>query len=204
MSKIDMRKVDMRRSITAMDEKMIGSTLNQVSDKGRQILKELEDFKFTLQQTSRILQNNQQMVKNLDTKRKTVDEISNKLYQLVFDVENIDITTTFEQQNMEIRQDMTNKSPAGEEQDSPMPPNMSNPNGPMSPDGLPGGGPGGSGGGFGGGGFGGGPSGPSKGPSKSDEGDKAEHNKSDGPDDKDVSNNKETLDEELDGGEELE
>lgn len=114
MSRIDMRRTDMRLSKTAVNINMGESALEQISDKGRQILKSLEDFKFTLQQSSRVLQNNQQMVKNLETKRKTVDEISNKLYQLVFDIENTNITQNLEQPNTEIKQDVTNESPAGE------------------------------------------------------------------------------------------
>lgn len=75
--------------------KMYENTINQISNKGRNILKLLEDFKFVLEQSAKLLTNNQQIAQALINKRKVIDEISGKLYQVVFDIENIDISNSF-------------------------------------------------------------------------------------------------------------
>ncbi len=89
----------------AMDMNAIKNVINQSSTKGRKILKELEDFKFTLEQTARLLNNDQSVAQGMIKKRKAVDEISTKLYQIVFDIENLDITESFSQQNPQSIQD---------------------------------------------------------------------------------------------------
>lgn len=106
----------------AMDMNAFQGTINQTSQKGRQILKSLEDFKFTLEQTARLLNNNQQLSQGMIQKRKSIDEISNKLYQIVFDIENMDISNAFMVQNQPVMEELPNKSPAG-----PQEPGQNNP-----------------------------------------------------------------------------
>lgn len=78
---------------------MYENTFKNMSNEGRKILKSLEKFKFSLEQGSRIVSQIPQMASGLMSKRKSIDEISNKLYQLVFDLENTDISNSFQQEN---------------------------------------------------------------------------------------------------------
>ena len=118
-------KIDIRGlTKTSMDMEMIKKSYEQISSKGRDILKQLEEFKFTLEQSERLFQNNQQLLKNIDNKRNSIDEVSNKIYQLVFDIENTDISKTFEQllePDQGVQQDAPNNSPAGEKPQQPVP-----------------------------------------------------------------------------------
>lgn len=143
-------KIDIRGlTKTSMDMEIIKKSYEQISNKGRDILKQLEEFKFTLEQSERLFQNNQQLLKNIDNKRNSIDEVSNKIYQLVFDIENTDISKTFEQllePDQGVQQDIPNSSPAGEQSQPPVPgqpippnPNISN-DGPSNDGGVGGGG----------------------------------------------------------------
>ena len=118
-------KIDSRGlTKTSMDMEIIKKSYEQISSKGRDILKQLEEFKFTLEQSERLFQNNQQLLKNIDNKRNSIDEVSNKIYQLVFDIENTDISKTFEQllePDQGVQQDVPNNSPAGEKPQQPVP-----------------------------------------------------------------------------------
>lgn len=78
---------------------MYENTFKNMSNEGRKILKSLEKFKFSLEQGSRMVSQIPQMASGLMSKRKSIDEISNKLYQLVFDLENTDISNSFQQEN---------------------------------------------------------------------------------------------------------
>ena len=78
---------------------MYENTFKNMSNEGRKILKSLEKFKFSLEQGSRMVSQIPQLSSGLMSKRKSIDEISNKLYQLVFDLENTDISNSFQQEN---------------------------------------------------------------------------------------------------------
>ena len=78
---------------------MYENTFKNMSNEGRKILKSLEKFKFSLEQGSRMVSQIPQMASGLMSKRKSIDEISNKLYQLVFDLENTDISNSVQQEN---------------------------------------------------------------------------------------------------------
>ena len=78
---------------------MYENTFKNMGNEGRKILKSLEKFKFSLEQGSRMVSQIPQMSSGLMSKRKSLDEISNKLYQLVFDLENTDISNSFQQEN---------------------------------------------------------------------------------------------------------
>lgn len=103
------------KRIIAMDMNAFQGTINQTSQKGRDILKSLEDFKFTLEQTARLLNNNQELAQGMIKKRKSIDEISGKLYQIVFDIENMDISESFNNQQQPVMTDAPNVVP-GQEQ----------------------------------------------------------------------------------------
>lgn len=99
----------------AMDSNTFQGTINQTSKKGREILKSLEDLKFTFEQTARLLKNNQEIAQGMIQKRKEIDGITAKLYQIVFDIENMDISLAFNNQNQPVMEDVPTKSPVGED-----------------------------------------------------------------------------------------
>lgn len=99
----------------AMDPNAFQGTIDQTSKKGREILKSLEDLKFTFEQTARLLKNNQEMAQGMIQKRKEIDGITSKLYQIVFDIENMDISLAFTNQNQPVMEDVPIKSPMGED-----------------------------------------------------------------------------------------
>lgn len=96
----------------AMDMTAFQGILDQASDKGREILKSLEDFKFTLEQSARLLKNDQEVAQGMIQKRKSIDEITAKLYQLVFDIENMDISLAFNNQNQPVMENVPMKAPS--------------------------------------------------------------------------------------------
>lgn len=99
----------------AMDMAAFQGILEQTSDKGREILKSLEDFKFTLEQSARLLKNDQEIAQGMVQKRKSIDEITTKLYQLVFDIENMDISLAFNNQNPPVMENVPTKSPSNKQ-----------------------------------------------------------------------------------------
>lgn len=99
----------------AMDASTFQGTIDQTSKKGREILKSLEDLKFTFEQTARLLKNNQEIAQGIIQKRKEIDVITSKLYQIVFDIENMDISLAFNNQNQPVMEDAPTKSPMGED-----------------------------------------------------------------------------------------
>lgn len=83
-----------------MNIEMFKGTLNQLSDEGRNILKLIEDYKFKLDQTCRLTSNNQELTQKLQQKRKQLDVASSQIYSIVFDIDNVDITKSYEQQQL--------------------------------------------------------------------------------------------------------
>lgn len=83
------------------NKELIEHSIEQISNSGRSLLKEIEKFKFNLEQTSRMLSQFPQLSQGMMSKRKSVNEISNKLYQIIFDIENTDISLSFQQENPE-------------------------------------------------------------------------------------------------------
>ena len=79
-----------------MTQEMFESNLQQLSEKGRTILRSIEEYKFTLEQAARVFTNDQQLSQKLIQKRKTMDAAAGQIYSVVFDVENIDIVNSYE------------------------------------------------------------------------------------------------------------
>lgn len=121
----------------AMDINSFQSSINQVSQKGRTILKSLEDFKFTLEQTARLLNNNQDIAQGMIQKRKGIDELTGKLYQIVFDIENMDISQAYTNQNNQVTQTPGNAVNNPNQQGQPNKPGI--PGQPPMPNANPGG-----------------------------------------------------------------
>ena len=89
-----------------MNIEMFKGSLNQLSDEGRNILKLIEDYKFKLDQTCRLTANDQQLTQKLQQKRKQLDVASGQIYSIVFDIDNIDITKAYEQQQINTNPNM--------------------------------------------------------------------------------------------------
>jgi hypothetical protein len=69
--------------------------IEQLSDKGRDVLKVIEDYKFFLDQTIRVIGSNPNMASMLERKKKNLDQASQQIYDAVFEIENMDITTSY-------------------------------------------------------------------------------------------------------------
>ena len=93
-----------------MNIEMFKGSLNQLSDEGRDILKLIEDYKFKLDQTCRLTANDQQLTQKLQQKRKQLDVASGQIYSIVFDIDNIDITKAYEQQQLNTNPNMPSKT----------------------------------------------------------------------------------------------
>ena len=107
---------------------LIKSSIEQISNTGREVLKQVEKFKFNLEQTSRMLSQNPQLSQGMMAKRKSVNEISEKLYQIIFDIENTDISLAFQQESPEAVIDSKNDTrsvgePKPQPNPGPVPPN---------------------------------------------------------------------------------
>ena len=83
---------------SVMSQEMFESNLKQLSEKGREILRSIEDYKFTIEQAARVFTNDQQLTQKLIQKRKTMDAAAGQIYSVVFDIENIDIVSAYESQ----------------------------------------------------------------------------------------------------------
>lgn len=79
------------------DSGLIDASVNQLSTAGRNILKTIEEYKFKVDQVKRILHNNPAFNTLLEQKEKNLDAAANEIYQLVFSIENIDITNVANQ-----------------------------------------------------------------------------------------------------------
>ena len=89
-------------------------TFNQLVDNGREILKNIENFKFELDQVSRITKNDAQLTQKLVQKQKALDIAASQIYGIVFDIENADITQMYADQQMVINNPNINTIPDGE------------------------------------------------------------------------------------------
>lgn len=78
------------------------NTLSQLSSKGREVLKSIEDYKFTVEQTTRLLANDQHLAQKIIQKKKILDQAAGLIYSVVFDIENIDITQEYNDQAQEV------------------------------------------------------------------------------------------------------
>jgi len=86
------------KKVALMNPEMFKGTLKQLGTKGRSILKEIEDYKFSLEQAARIVANDPNLGQKLVEKKKKLDKAAGEIYSIVFEIENIDITKEFQQQ----------------------------------------------------------------------------------------------------------
>ena len=125
----DNKEEENNNQVQAPDNaELIKSSIEQISNTGREVLKQVEKFKFNLEQTSRMLSQNPQLSQGMMAKRKSVNEISEKLYQIIFDIENTDISLAFQQESPEAVIDSKNDTrsvgePKPQPNPGPVPPN---------------------------------------------------------------------------------
>ena len=124
----DNKEEDNNRVQAPDNAELIKSSIEQISNTGREVLKQVEKFKFNLEQTSRMLSQNPQLSQGMMAKRKSVNEISEKLYQIIFDIENTDISLAFQQESPEAVIDSKNDTrsvgePKPQPNPGPVPPN---------------------------------------------------------------------------------
>lgn len=108
-----------------MNPEMFKGTIKQLGNKGRTILKGIEDYKFSLEQAARIVSNDQNLSQKIIEKKKVLDKAAGEIYSIVFDIENIDITQEYQDQQMKINNPNIKEVKDGE--DMPSIPNTPSP-----------------------------------------------------------------------------
>lgn len=91
------------KKLALMDPEMFESTLDQISDKGRAILQSIEEYKFNIDQTLRVVKNDPALSNIINQKKKNLDHAAQDLYMVVFEIENIDITEAYNEQSTVIQ-----------------------------------------------------------------------------------------------------
>ncbi|MNV63065.1 hypothetical protein D3C71_1556420 [compost metagenome] len=101
------------KKVALMAPDVFQKQVDQISDKGRDILKAIEDYKFFVEQVSRVVKNDPGLTQMITNKKKNLDQASQQIYDVVFDIENMDITTTYynQQQATELSKEPTPKPP---------------------------------------------------------------------------------------------
>lgn len=83
------------KRVALMSPDIMEKQIEQISDKGRDVLKAIEDYKFFIDQTSRVIKNDPNAAEIIERKKKNLDQASQQIYDVVFDIENMDITTLY-------------------------------------------------------------------------------------------------------------
>lgn len=72
--------------------------IDKLGQQGRVILKDIESYKFQLEQSARITANDPVLTQNIIKKKKELDKAAAQIYAIVFDIENIDVTKAYQEQ----------------------------------------------------------------------------------------------------------
>ena len=113
-----MKKISKLKKVALMDPAVFENTLDQISDKGRAILKSIEDYKFSIDQTLRVVKNDQALTNIISQKKKNLEHAAQDLYTIVFEIENVDITEAYNEQEEATNPVQPDESqPAREEKD---------------------------------------------------------------------------------------
>ena len=79
------------------------NTFHGLAEEGRKVLQTIEDYKFKLDQTTNMLNGNEQAQNKVEQKKKILDSASSQLYGIVFDLENFDLTpVTYEDEQLSL------------------------------------------------------------------------------------------------------
>ena len=93
---------------SAIDIDVFEQTLENISDEGRQILINIENYKFNLEQATRIISNDEMLSQKIKQKQRILDTVAGQIYGIVFDIENIDITQLYTNQQLMVNDQNTN------------------------------------------------------------------------------------------------
>lgn len=86
------------KKIALMSPDMFQGQLDQISDQGRNILKSIEEYKFFVEQASRVVQNDQKLTTLIINKKKNLDQAAQQIYDVVFEIENVDVIALYNEQ----------------------------------------------------------------------------------------------------------
>lgn len=101
------------RKRALMDPNVFQGQLEQLSDKGREILRSIEDYKFFFNQVIQVVKNDPELTERLLGRRKDLDQASDLIYDVVFYIENFDITSLYDRQEEAVRGNGTPENQEG-------------------------------------------------------------------------------------------
>lgn len=111
---VSMTKNTRLKKVAMMPINMFQSQLDQISDKGRDVLKAIEDYKFFVDQASRVMKNDPALTEMIQGKKKNLEQSAQQIYDVVFDIENMDINSMYQRQ-----ENVTDENQNGEQNKQP-------------------------------------------------------------------------------------
>lgn len=104
------------KKIAIMSPDMFQGQLDQISDQGRNILKSIEEYKFFVEQASRVVKNDQKLTELIINKKKNLDQAAQQIYDVVFEIENVDVIALYNEQQKSTEE---NKEPKKQDVETP-------------------------------------------------------------------------------------
>ena len=93
----------MKRLIRKADNtKIIINSINNLVQEGRGVLKRIENYKFKLTQSEKMMQGNDALLTKLRQKEKILDSASAQIYGIIFDLENFDLTPNYSNEQLSL------------------------------------------------------------------------------------------------------
>lgn len=92
------------KKVAIMSPDMFQGQLDQISDQGRNILKSIEEYKFFVEQASRVVQNDQKLTELIINKKKNLDQAAQQIYDVVFEIENVDVIALYNEQQKAVEE----------------------------------------------------------------------------------------------------
>ena len=93
----------MKRLIKKADNtKIIINSINNLVQEGRGVLKRIENYKFKLTQSEKMMQGNEALLTKLQQKEKILDSASAQIYGIIFDLENFDLTPNYSNEQLSL------------------------------------------------------------------------------------------------------
>lgn len=93
----------MKRLIKRADStNVIVNSINNLVQEGRGVLKRIENYKFKLAQSEKMMQGNEALLTKLQQKEKILDSASAQIYGIIFDLENFDLTPNYSNEQLSL------------------------------------------------------------------------------------------------------
>lgn len=92
------------KKIAIMSPDMFQGQLDQISGQGRNILKSIEEYKFFVEQASRVVKNDAKLTEVIINKKKNLDQAAQQIYDVVFEIENVDVIALYKEQQDSIEE----------------------------------------------------------------------------------------------------